>query len=51
MEDELDKLEDLGIIEKVQEPSSWISPLPVVPITNGSVCLCLDIRRVNENDR
>ena len=48
VEDELDKLEDLGIIEKVQEPTPWISPLVVVPKTNGSVRLCLDMRRVNE---
>ena len=48
VEDELDKLKDLGIIEKVQEPTPWISPLVVVPKTNGSVRLCLDMRRVNE---
>ena len=48
MEDELDKLEDLGIIEKVQEPAPWISPLVVVPKTNGSVRLCLDMCHVNE---
>ena len=46
--DKLDKLEDLGIIEKVQEPTPWISPLVVVPETNGSVCLCLDMHHVNE---
>ena len=48
VEEELDKLEDLGVIEKVQEPTPWISPLVVVPKTNGSVHLCLDMRRVNE---
>ena len=47
MKDALDKLEDLGITEKFQEPPPWISPLVVVPKTNGSVCLCLDIHRVN----
>ena len=48
VEDKLDKLEDLGIIEKVQEPTPWISLLVVVPKTNESVRLCLDMRRVNE---
>ena len=48
MEDELHRLEAHGIIEKVQEPTLWISPLVVVPKTNESVCLCLDMRRVNE---
>ena len=48
VEDELDKLEDLGIIEKVQEPTPWISPLVVFPETNESVHLCLDMHRVNE---
>ena len=48
VEDELEKLEDLGIIEKVQEPTPWIPPLVAVHKTNGSVRRCLDMRRVNE---
>ena len=39
VEGELDKLEELGITEMVQEPTHWISHLVVVPETNGSVRL------------
>lgn len=44
----LDELEKLDIIEKVQSPSDWISPLVVVAKDNGDVRLCVDMRRANE---
>lgn len=44
------KIEELlqkGIIEKVNEPSNWISPM--VPVMrNDDVRICLDMRRANE---
>ena len=35
---------DLDIIDG---PSSWISPVVVVPKKNGDIRLCVDIRRAN----
>lgn len=43
----IDELLDLGIIEKVDGPSQWISPLVVVPKSND-VRICVDMRRANQ---
>lgn len=39
---------DQGVIEKVNGPSKWISPLVVVPKSSGDLRICVDMRRVNE---
>ena len=45
----LDKLLELDIIEGVPDgPSGWISPLVVVPKSDGDVRICVDMRRPNE---
>lgn len=48
VEDKLQELEDKGIIEKVNGPAKWASPLVVVPKSNGEIRLCTDMRRANE---
>ena len=40
---ELDRLQDLGIIERV-EHSEWASPIVVVPKPNGKIRLCVDFK-------
>ena len=45
--DKLDELELLNIIEKVQKPTSWVSPVIVVPKPNGDIRLCVDMRQAN----
>lgn len=45
---EVDKLLDLGIIEGVKGVTSWCSPLHAVPKPDGSLRLCVDMRKVNE---
>lgn len=45
--DKIDELLALGIIEKVDGPSDWISPMVVVPKGND-VRICVDMRRANE---
>ena len=44
---ELDKLEGLGIIEKVQGSSEWISPMSFAPKPDGSVRLVADLVHLN----
>ena len=45
----LDELLELDIIEEVPEGlSGWISPLVVVPKSDGDVRVCVDMRRANE---
>ena len=43
----LDKLVELDIIEKVSGPSSWVSPVVVVPKPSGDIHLCVDMRQAN----
>lgn len=47
VEEKLDQLEASDIIEKVHEASSWVSPLVPVLKDNGTVRLCVDMRRAN----
>jgi len=45
---ELDRMEQLGVICKVDEPTEWVSSLVVVTKKNGSLRLCLDPRDLNK---
>lgn len=45
--EKIDALCQQGIIEKVNEPSKWVSPLVVVP-RNDDIRICVDMRRANE---
>jgi transposase InsO family protein len=47
VEKELQRLEDLDIIEKVDGPTPWISPIVVVPKKSGEVRICIDMREAN----
>lgn len=47
--EKITNLLDMGIIEKVNKPSKWVSPLVVVPKHNSSeIRICVDMRRANE---
>ena len=48
VEQELNNLEQQGIIEKVNGPTPWVSPLVVIPKKNGDVRLCVDMRMANK---
>ena len=43
----LDELVELDIIEKVSGPSSWVSPVVVVPKPSGDIRLCVDMRQAH----
>ena len=48
-EKKLDELLTCGIIEEVPEgPTSWVSPLVVVPKPDGDIRICVDMRRANQ---
>jgi hypothetical protein len=38
----------LDIIEKVDGPTPWISPIVVVPKKSGEVRICIDMRKANQ---
>ena len=48
VEQELLTLEQQNIIEKVDGPTPWVSPLVVIPKKNGDVRLCVDMRTANK---
>ena len=44
---ELKKLEESDIIESVEGPTPWVSPMITVPKPNGDIRLCVDMRQAN----
>ena len=48
---ELKRMEEAGIIEKVTEPTDWCSPIVVVPKASGDIRICVDLRRLNREVR
>ncbi|XP_055525274.1 uncharacterized protein K02A2.6-like isoform X2 [Wyeomyia smithii] len=49
VEKKINELLNKGIIEPVNEPAKWVSPVVVVPKGDGSdVRICVDMRRANE---
>ena len=43
----LKQLEDDDIIETVEGPTPWISPLVIITKNDGTVRLCVDMRMAN----
>ena len=48
VEKELERLEKSDIIEKVDGPTDWVSPIVVAPRKNGDIRICVDMRKANE---
>ena len=46
---ELHRMEKLGVIQKVDEPTEWCSGIVVVPKPNGNVRVCVDLTKLNES--
>ena len=48
VENELERLEKLDIVEKVDGPTDWASPIVVATEKNGEIRICVDMRKANE---
>ena len=48
---ELQRMESLGIIEKVEEPTDWCASCIVVPNKDGKLCLCIDFTRLKKETK
>ena len=48
---ELERMETLGVISKIQEPTDWCSGMVVVPKSDGKVRICVDLTRLNQSVR
>lgn len=46
---ELRRMVEFGVIREVNEPTSWCSPMVVVPKKDQSVRICVDYTRLNED--
>lgn len=45
---ELDRMERMGIIKKVDKPTPWVNQVVVSPKRNGELRICLDPRELNK---
>ena len=48
VKEEIERMLQLDVIEPVDEPTEWCSPIVVVPKANGSVRICVDLTKLNQ---
>ena len=48
IEQKFEELVDCDIIDPVEDPTSWVSLVVVVPKPSGDIRLCVDMRKANE---
>ena len=46
---ELERMERMDVISRVEEPTDWCAAMVVVPKTDGNVRICVDLTKLNEN--
>jgi len=46
---ELNHMEILGVISKVETPTPWCAGMAVVPKSSGEVRICMDLKPLNES--
>ena len=46
---ELIRMEQLGVIEKIEEPTEWCAGLVVALKQNDKVCISVDLTKLNKN--
>ena len=49
VEKELNRMESLGVISQIDEPSPWCAGMVVVSKPSGKVRICVDMKPLNEN--
>ena len=49
VEEELHRMESMGVISKVDEPTPWCAGLVVIPKKSGKVHICVDLKPLNES--
>ena len=48
VQEEIKRMEQLDVIEPVDEPTEWCSPIVVVPKADGRVRICVDLTRLDQ---
>ena len=46
---ELQRMENMGVITKIDEPTDWCAGIVVVPKPNDKVRICVDLTKLNES--
>ena len=49
VQEELNRMESIEVISKVDEPTAWCAGMVVVPKKEGAVRICVDLKPLNEN--
>ena len=49
VKEELQRMETLGVIAKIQEPTDWCAGMVVVPKADGRVRICVDLTKLNHS--
>ena len=49
VEEELHRMEQLGVIAPVSDPTPWCAGMVVVPKSSGAVRICVDLKPLNES--
>ena len=47
--EELNRMESMGIISRVDEPTPWCAGMVVVPKKSGAIRICVDLKPLNKN--
>ena len=51
MRDQLDRMEELRVISKVQGVTAWCAVMVVVPKKNGNLRICVDLKPLNQSEK
>ena len=51
VQEELNRMESLGVISKIDEPQEWCAGMVVVPKKGGNIRICVDLKPLNTNVR
>ena len=49
VKEELNRMEQMGVISKVDQPTQWCAGMVVVPKKEGAIRICVDLKPLNEN--
>ena len=49
VQEELSKMESLGVISRVDQPTPWCAGMVAVPKKSGAIRICVDLKHLNED--
>lgn len=49
VKEELKRMEEMGVISRIEKPTEWCAGIVVVPKPNGKIRLCVDLTKLNES--